>query len=88
MKKLKMLLHWLVCTLVTFLCIYLFIFAGGWKLVESGDVILIEIAVSIVIGFVIWIIFELTRFYDSKIENMEKRIEELENKLSESSKNE
>ncbi|MGN0538973.1 MAG: hypothetical protein ACI4KI_03860 [Candidatus Fimenecus sp.] len=88
MKKLKMLLHWLVCTLVTFLCIYLFIFAGGWKLVESGDVILIEIAVSIVIGFVIWIIFELTRFYDSKIENLEKRIEELENKLSESSKNE
>ncbi|MGN1162059.1 MAG: hypothetical protein ACI4SX_07440 [Candidatus Fimenecus sp.] len=88
MKKLKMLLHWLVCTLVTFLCIYLFIFAGGWKLVESGDVILIEIAVSIIIGFVIWIIFELTRFYDSKIENLEKRIEELENKLSESSKNE
>lgn len=88
MKKLKMLLHWLVCTLVTFLCIYLFIFAGGWKLVESGDAILIEIAVSIVIGFVIWIIFELTRFYDSEIENLEKRIKELENKLSESSKNE
>lgn len=87
MKKLKMLLHWLVCTVVSFLCIYLFIFAGGWRLVESGDVILIEIAVSIIIGFVIWIIFELTRFYDLKIETLEKRIEELENKFSESSKN-
>lgn len=87
MKKLKMLLHWLVCTVVSFLCIYLFIFAGGWRLVESGDVILIEIAVSIIIGFVIWIIFELTRFYDLKIETLEKRIEELENEFSESSKN-
>ena len=87
MRKTKMLLHWLVCTVVSFLCIYLFIFAGGWRLVESGDVILIEIAVSIIIGFVIWIIFELTRFYDLKIETLEKHIEELENKFSESSKN-
>lgn len=87
MRKTKMLLHWLVCTVVSFLCIYLFIFAGGWRLVESGDVILIEIAVSIIIGFVFWIIFELTRFYDLKIETLEKRIEELENKFSESSKN-
>lgn len=80
MKKtfLKYLLHLLICVVFSFVCIYMLVFAGGWKLIESGDPILIEIAVSIVVGIVIWMFFEITRLMEAKIKSLEKRIEELE----------
>lgn len=79
-KKLKMLLHWLVSTLICFVLIYLFVFFGGWKLVESGDPILLELAAAIAMGFIFWIVYEVTRGMEEKMKELEKRIAELEKK--------
>lgn len=80
-SKLKMILHLIICMAVSFLIIYLLIFAGGWKLIESGDPICLQIAVSILVGFIVWIIFELSKAYEIKIKKLESRIKKLENEL-------
>jgi len=76
----KKILHLLVSIVVTFIFIYSLIFVGGWRLVESGDIVLMEIAVSILVGIVFWIIYEILLVYEEKIKQLEKRIEQLENK--------
>lgn len=43
------------------------------------DPILLEIAASIVIGFIIWLFYEITRSIENKITELEKRIIEIEN---------
>lgn len=73
-------LHLLIFIGASFIAIYLLVFVGGWKLIEAGDIIAIEIAVSVIVGFVVWIIFEVTKLIESKINALEKRVEELENK--------
>ncbi len=78
-QKMKMILHWLICTIISFVFIYILVFVGGWKLIESGDPILLEIAISILVGFIVWIIFEFSKHYESKLKELETRIEELEN---------
>lgn len=82
MRKLnwKAMLHLLIFIGASFIAIYLLVFVGGWKLIEAGDIISIEIAVSVIVGFVVWIIFEVTKLIESKINALEKRVEELENK--------
>lgn len=77
----KMPLHWLIITVLSFIVVYLFVFFGGWKLIESRDPIHLEIVVSVFIGFIIWIIFELSRYYDAKFKSSEKRIEALEERV-------
>ena len=82
--KLKLILHWIFCVVISFVLIYLFVFVGGWKLFESGDVVLIEIGVAFVVGTILYLVFESTRVmekdYSFKISELEKRIEELEKK--------
>lgn len=84
-NKLKLVIHWILWVAISFVLIYLFVFVGGWKLFESGDVILIEIGVAFIVGTVLYLVFESTRAiekdYSSKIAELEKRIEELEKKL-------
>ncbi len=83
-NKLKLVLHWLLCVVISFALIYLFVFVGGWKLFESGDVILIEIGVAIIVGTVLYLFCEVNdkieKDYSSKITELEKRIVELEKK--------
>lgn len=83
-EKLKFLLGWAISIAITFGLIYWFVLWGGWKLFESGDPILIELGAAIVIGTVVFLMFGVTRAmekdYSSKIADLEKRIEELENK--------
>lgn len=56
-NTIKNLLVLLLSIIISFIFIYLFIFFGGSKLFESGDVILKELGVSIIIGtLVFWII--------------------------------
>ena len=80
MKKmnLKMLLHWLVSTVISFVVIYVFVLVGGWQLFESGDPILLEIAAAFAMGLVFWIMFEITRAMEEKIRELEARISALE----------
>ena len=72
-----------ICILLSFVFIYLMVFFGGWKLIESGNPILIEIAVSILVGIIIGLIFEFSRYYEIKLKEMKKQIEELEKSIEE-----
>ena len=77
-QKLKLYLRWFLSILFSFVCIYLFIFFGGWKLVESGDPIRIELAVAIIVGTILWVMNEVAKAQDKKIKDLEQRITELE----------
>lgn len=79
--KFKKLFRLLICILVSFICIYLFVFSGGWKLIESGNIVLIGVAVSVVVGTIVFIICENWRDHEYKIKNLQKQIEKLEEKI-------
>lgn len=79
--KFKKLFRLLICILVSFICIYILVFSGGWKLIESGNIVLIEVAVSVVVGTIVFIICENWRDYEYKIKNLQKQIEKLEEKI-------
>ena len=74
----KMLLHWLISTLVCFVLIYAFIFLGGWKLATSDDPILLEILAAVAMGFIFWIMYEITSAQNKKIAELQERIAALE----------
>ncbi len=82
-KKYTIALHLIICILVTFALIYLMVLLGGWQLIESGDPILIELAVSIVVGILVGIIFELSKYCEAKFNDTQKRIEALEKRIEE-----
>ena len=82
-QKVKIILHMLVCIVITFIFIYLTVFFGGWKLIESGDPILIEIAVSVIVGILLGIIYELSRYCEEKFDDLHKKIQELEKHIEE-----
>lgn len=82
-KYIQSFVRLLICIILSFVAIYAFVFAGGWKLIESGDIVLIEIAFSVVLGFVVFLIYEITKYYDKKIKALEQRIEKLEKKQNE-----
>ena len=79
-NKLKLLLKWAFVFLVCFIIIYLIVLFGGWKLFESGDIIFIEIGVALVLSVFVFAFLETVSLQEKKIKNLEKRIEELENK--------
>ncbi len=86
MKNLKYILHLLVCIAASFACIYLFVFAGGWKLIESGDILLVEIAVSIVVGIIFFVIYELSRVIRSDYIKLQNQIDELQKQIDDLNK--
>lgn len=79
-NSIKDILVLLLSIIISFIFIYLFIFFGGSKLFESGDVILQEVGVSIVIGALVFWIIKINKTNYDKIEELKKRVEELENK--------
>ena len=80
-KKLKLYLRWFISILFSFVCIYLFIFVGGWKLLESGDPIRMELAAAIVVGTILFVMNEVATAQDKKIKDLEQRVAELEKHL-------
>lgn len=74
----KKLLRLLGCIAAAFVLIYLLVFIGGWRLLESGDMVMIEIAVAVLVGIILWLFFEQTRQYDERLQQLEERIADLE----------
>ena len=79
-NKLKALLRWAGMFLLCFAVVYLTVFFGGWRFFESGDPILIEIGVALVLSFFVYALNETVTKLEKKIEALEKRIREMENK--------
>lgn len=80
-EKVKILLSFFVCWVVSFLLIYLFIFFGGHKLFESDDVIKIEIGVSFILAISLSLSMLVFKVNRDKINELEQRIKELEDKI-------
>ncbi len=75
----------LIIFIVTFISIYLLVFIGGWELFESKDPILMEIGVSVIVTFFLFVIGSametMQKENKDKIEKLESRIVELESLL-------
>lgn len=70
------------CIAAAFVLIYLLVFIGGWRLLESGDMVMIEIAVAVLVGIILWLFFEQARQYDERLRQLEERISELERRAN------
>ena len=79
-NKLKSFFRWVIIFVLCFIVIYLTVFFGGWRLFKSGDPILIEIGVALVLSFFVYALNETVTKLEKKIEALEKRIREMENK--------
>ena len=78
--KIKLLLKWAGIFVLCFVVIYLFVFFGGWKLFESGNPILIEIGVALVLSFFLFIFNEIVTDLEKRVKSLEERLNELESK--------
>ena len=83
MQTIKIALRMMLCVAISFVVIYLLVFFGGWKLIESGDPILIEFAVSVIVGILLGIIVEFSKYCETKFRQMSAKIQELENRIEE-----
>ena len=79
-EKIKLLLKWAGIFVLCFVIIYVFVFFGGWKLFESGDPILIEIGVSIVVSFFAFIFNEIVTDLEKRVKSLEERLGKIEDK--------
>lgn len=80
--KLNLLLRWAGMFLLCFLLIYVIVFVGGWKLFESGDPILIEIGVALIVSIFMFVINEVVTGLEKRIKSLEENIKILEEKLT------
>lgn len=71
-NNLKLIAKFLLSWAISFLVIYLFIFFGGYKLFETDSIIIKEIGVSFIIGFVIFLAFEWFKDNRKKLMNWKK----------------
>lgn len=81
-KQLKNLHRWALTFLLCFIVIYLIVFIGGRKLFESGDPILMEIGVALILSIFVFAVNEVIGALEKKVKSLEARVDELEKKLS------
>lgn len=74
----KSILHLLGCIAAAFVLIYALVFVGGWRLLESGDMVMIEVAVAVLVGMILWLLFEQGKQYEERLRQLEQRIQVLE----------
>ena len=77
-EKIKMILKWAVIFVICIMLIYLFVLVGGWKLFESGNPLLIEIGVALILSIFVFAFSETSNNLENKIKDLERRINELE----------
>ncbi len=73
-KQTQIILKWAIIFALCFVLIYLAVFLGGWKLFQSGNPILIEPGVALVLSFFVFAFNEI-------VTNLEKRVKALEELL-------
>ena len=81
-EKCKFFLRWAIIFAACFLIIYLLVFSGGWKFFESGDPILMEVGVSLILSVFVCAFYETVTRLARKIRGLEERIGELEKKTA------
>ncbi len=79
-NKLKSFLRWTIIFVLCFVVIYLAVFFGGWKLFESGDPILVELGVALVLSFFVFIFNEVVTSLEKRVKSLEERLNKYENK--------
>lgn len=79
-NKIKLLLKWAGMFVLCFIIIYLIVFFGGWKLFESGDPILIEIGIAVILSFFVLVFNEVVTGLEKRVKSLEERLNELEKK--------
>jgi hypothetical protein len=79
-NKLKQLIKWAMMFILCFIVVYLIVFFCGSKLFVSGDPILMEIGVALILSVFMFAINEVCDKFDARIKALEERINELENK--------
>ena len=79
-NRLKAFLRWALTFVFCFVIIYLIIFIGGWKLFESGEPILMELGVALILSIFVFAANEIVTTLEKRIDSLEARIDELEKK--------
>ena len=77
-SKLKLILLWLAAFAACFVIIYLIVFFGGAKLLESGDPILIELGCALILSVFLSVILYAMEAQSKRIDALEKRVRKLE----------
>ena len=77
--KLRTLMRWAITFVVCFIVIYLFVFFGGWKLFESGDAVLVELGVALVLSIFVYLFTEIVIRLEKRVKALEERLDKLEN---------
>ena len=77
-EKFKMALHLLICILISLIFIYLNGCFWAWGLISTGDPILLEVVASVIVGTLVFLIYELSKSCETKFDTLTNKIEELE----------
>lgn len=77
--KLKALMRWAITFVVCFIVVYLIVFFGGWKLFESGDAVLVELGVALVLSIFVYLFAEIVIRLEKRVKALEERLEKIEN---------
>jgi low affinity Fe/Cu permease len=79
-NKLKLFLRWAIIFVLCFVLIYLPVFLGGWKLFQSGNPILIELGVALVLSFFVFMFNEIVTDLEKRVKALEEQLEKYQNK--------
>ena len=79
-NKLKLFLRWAIIFALCFVLIYLAVFLGGWKLFQSGNPILIELGVALVLSFLVFVFNEIVTNLEKRVKALEEQLEKYQNK--------
>ncbi len=78
-NSMKIIGGFLLAWLISFVFIFLFVFFGGHKLFEADSPVLWEIGISFIVGAILYYVCSMFKNNNDKIDELEKRIEKLEN---------